>query len=124
VGGAGRIQAPVAAHARTSKGEEEVGKRTRRTFTDAVKINTVRRIDAGSSAVKEAARLQLVATVIRRWLVDPRYQSPGDALPTKAVAEKRRRASAGKPKRTNAKPIVITSQECPHCGGQLEVKAA
>ena len=101
-----------------------MGTRTRRTFSDAVKINAVRRIDAGSSTMKEAARLGCVATIVRRWVVDPRYQSPGDALPIKAAATKRRRAKAGKPETAEAKPIIVTAQECPHCGGALEVAAA
>jgi transposase-like protein len=99
-----------------------VGKRTRRKFTDAVKINAVRRVTAGSTVAKEAERLGVVGTVVRRWVIDPRYQSPGDTLPTKAAATKRRRA--GKPTPTEAKPIIVTAQQCPHCGGALEVKAA
>ena len=101
-----------------------MAKRTRRKFSDAEKINVVRRIDAGSSVNKEAARLQASPTIVRRWVGDPRFQSPGDALPTKAAATRRRRAKTGKPKTAEAKPIIVTAQECPHCGGALEVAAA
>ena len=99
-------------------------KRTRRKFSDAVKLNVVRRIDAGSNVQKEAARLQASPTIVRRWVGDSRFQSPGDVLPTQAAATKRRRAKPGKPKITEAKPIIVTAQECPHCGGALEVAAA
>lgn len=98
--------------------------RTRRKFSDAVKLNTVRRIDAGSSVLKEARRLEASPTIVRRWVGDSRFQSPGDTLPTKAAATKRRKAKAGTPKLTEAKPIIVTAQECPHCGGALEVAAA
>lgn len=101
-----------------------MAKRTRRQFTDAVKINTVRRIDAGSSVTKEAERLKASPTILRRWLTDSRYQSPGDVLPTKETATKRRRARTVQPKLTEAKPIIVTGQACPHCGGALEVAAA
>lgn len=87
----------------------------RRRFTDAVKVNTVRRIKNGSSVPKEAERVGCSTSMVYAWVKDERYASPGDAnvLPTKSAP----------PKKTKAKAIVATAFECPHCGGALEVAA-
>ena len=49
-------------------------RRTRRKLSDEQKIKSVKRIKGGSSVLKEANRIDVAQSVIRRWLDDERYQ--------------------------------------------------